>query len=357
MIKAGIIGCGKIADHHAEQILYNRYARLAAVYDNEPLMAKQLAERFNANHAYSDLDKMLSETDIDVAHITTPPQSHFILAKKCLKAGKHVYIEKPFTVHFDEAEQLIELAKEKGKLLTVGHSAQFSPAAQEMRKMVAQGALGGEPMHLESYYCYNLADARYAKSLLGDKNHWVRKLPGNLLHNIISHGISKIVEFLPEEHVTVIAHGFTSNFLSSLEEHEIIDELRTIIRSGQTTAYFTFSTQIKPALHGLHLYGPSNSLFEDDDMQTVILAPGQRAKSYLNYIGTPGKYAKQYLHSARNNIMRFLRSDFGANPGIAYIVNTFYKAILGECNVPIPYREILLTSKIMDDIFRQLKNR
>ena len=49
---------------------------------------------------------------------------------------------------------------------------------------------------MESYYCYDLTDPGYARALLGDKQHWVRQLPGQLLHNIISHGIARIAEFL-----------------------------------------------------------------------------------------------------------------------------------------------------------------
>ena len=58
------------------------------------------------------------------------------------------------------------------------------------------GFLGTGPVHMESYYCYELSAAGYSGALLGDKSHWVRKLPGKLLHNIISHGMARIAEFV-----------------------------------------------------------------------------------------------------------------------------------------------------------------
>ena len=73
------------------------------------LMAQQLFKRFPIKQYFSDLTKLLSEARPDVVHITTPPQSHFDIAKTCLEWGCHVYVEKPFTVWEDEARRLIGL--------------------------------------------------------------------------------------------------------------------------------------------------------------------------------------------------------------------------------------------------------
>ena len=212
MIKVGIIGCGKIADSHAEQIRRIGDCKIVGACDQEELMAKQFCERYGVKHYLNDVGKFL-EQGFDVVHITTPPQSHFELGKLCLEAGCHVYIEKPFTINTEEAEKLISLAIERGLKMTAGHDAQFTHAARRMRELIRSGYLGGQPVHMESYYCYDLGDESYAKALLGDKGHWVRKLPGRLLHNIISHGISKIAEFMVSDHPTIIAHGYTSPLL------------------------------------------------------------------------------------------------------------------------------------------------
>src|SRR2546426_6877116 len=82
---------------------------------------------------------------------------------------------------------------------------------------------------MESVYCYELGRSGYAGALLGDKRHWVRRLPGKLLQNVISHGIARIAEHLTSESPEVVAYGFVSPFLKDLGETEIIDELRVII--------------------------------------------------------------------------------------------------------------------------------
>lgn len=354
MIKVGMIGCGKIADSHAAQIQRIGDCAIVGACDQEELMARQFYERYGAKYYFNDVRKFL-QTGLDVVHITTPPQSHFELGKLCLEAGCHVYIEKPFTINKDEAEKLISIADERRLKVTVGHDDQFTHAAKRMRELIRGGYLGGPPVHMESYYCYDLGDPSYAKALLGDKGHWVRSLPGRLLHNVISHGISKIAEFIVDDNPRVIAHGFTSGFLKSMGESEIIDELRVIINDGdRSTAYFTFSSQMRPVLHGLRIFGPKNALFVDHDEQTVMKVKGSRYKSYLEKFVPPYIYAGQYIYNSLINMNYFRKRDFHMKSGMKFLIESFYRSFQEGVELPISYREILLTAKIMDDIFQQI---
>lgn len=354
MLRVAIVGCGKIADQHVEQILLIPGCEIVGVCDREELMARQLQERLNASRSFTEVEALLNEAKPDVVHITTPPHSHYPLGKFCLEAGCHVYIEKPFTVTADEAEELLGLAERKNLKLTVGHNAQFSHAANRMRDLVAQGYLGGRPVHMESYYCYDLSDPGYAKALLGDSYHWIRSLPGGLLQNTISHGISKVGEFLTGDRPEVQVCGFTSSLLRSIGEAKIVDELRVIIRDGDSTAFFTFSSQMKPALHQLRLYGPKNGLIVDEVQQTVIKLKGKPYKSFLEQFLPPWKYAGQYVSNVFGNMKRFLKTDFQPGYGMRFLIRAFYKSISDGHPAPIPYHELLRTSRIMDEIFLQL---
>jgi predicted dehydrogenase len=263
-------------------------------------------------------------------------------------------VEKPFTLDTDEAEKLIALANQTGRKLTVGHDAQFSDVAIRMRKLVREGYLGGAPVHMESTWCYELADPVYAKALLGDKQHWARTLPGGLLHNIINHGIAKIAEFLVGGTPQVIADGFVSPFLQGLGEHRIVDELRAIIRDEQgTTAYFTFSTQMRPSLHQFLVYGPMNGLLLDEDQRTLVRLRGDRFKSYAEHFIPPVKQAGQYLGNFVHNAGLFLAMAAHMDAPKKRLFESFYRSITEGTPLPIPYREILLTSRIMDAIFEQ----
>jgi len=355
MLKVAIVGCGKIADPHAAQIQRIAGCEIVGVCDKEELMAKQLYDRFPVKRYFSNLNDLLNEVHPDVVHITAPPQNHFEIGRQCLEKGCHIFVEKPFTLNTSEAEKLIALANQAGRKLTVGHDAQFSDAARRMRKLVQDGYLGGAPVHIESSWCYDLGDVMYAKALLGDKQHWARTLPGGLLHNIINHGIAKIAEFLTSETPHVIAYGFVSPLLKELGESEIIDELRVIICEEQgTTAYFTFSTQMRPSLHQFHIYGPKNGLLIDEDQRILIKLRGERFKSYAEHFIPPVKYAGQYLANFFHNVRLFLAMNFHMDSGRKHLIESFYQSIIDDSPVPIPYREILLTSKIMDTIFEQI---
>ena len=103
MLKVAIVGCGKIADAHASQIRRIAGCEIVGVCDKEPLMARQLYERFPIRRYFSEVADLLREARPDVIHITTPPESHYDLARLCLEHGCHVYVEKPFTLYASEA--------------------------------------------------------------------------------------------------------------------------------------------------------------------------------------------------------------------------------------------------------------
>ena len=354
MLKVGIVGCGKIADAHAAQIQRIGECEIVGVCDREPLMAKQLYERFPVGQYFTEVSDLIADARPDVIHVTTPPESHYPIARYCLEHGCHVYVEKPFTLDADEAEALISLAQQKGVKLTAGHNYQFTHAARRLRALVEGGYLGGAPVHMESYYGYDLGDPSYARAMFGDKNHWVRRLPGQLLHNIISHGIARIAEFLPTDRPQVMAYGLVSPLLQGIGETEIVDELRVVISDGErTTAYFTFSSQMRPCLHEFRIYGPKNGLVLDQDHEIVLKLRGAKFKSYADHFVPSALFVKQHVGNLVRNARLFLKRDFHMDSGIKYLIDGFYQSIRQDTPLPISYREILVTARIMDDIFEQ----
>jgi predicted dehydrogenase len=355
MLKIGIVGCGAISDSHAWAIQRIAGCEMVGACDAEELMAKLFCERFQVPHAFTSLGEMLLQTRPDVVHILTPPQTHYAVAQQCLEHGCHVYIEKPPALRIEEVEELLKLSARKNLKLTVGHDAQFSPATRELRRLVLGGYLGGAPVHMESYYGYEFGGL-YGNAILGDKQHWVRRLPGKLLQNVISHGIARIAEFLPGDQPRVIAHGFVSPPLKQMGEEEIIDELRVIV-SDETgaTAYFTFSSRMRPNLNQFRIYGPQNGLFLDEAQQMVIKLRGARFKSYAEKFIPPVGLARQYLGNFVRNLRLFRAHEFHTETGKKTLTESFYRSITEDAPLPISYREILLTARIMDAIFEQIR--
>jgi predicted dehydrogenase len=354
MLRIAIIGCGKIADQHVDAIHRIPNCQIVAVCDREPLMAQQLAERFEIPNRFSDTSEMLKAMSPDVVHITTPPQSHYSLARRCLESGSHVYLEKPFTVTADETESLIQLADSCGLKITAGHNYLFTLEMLQMRQLIRGGFLGGRPIHLESYWSYDLGDTSYVGPVLGNRDHWVRQLPGQLFHNIISHGVAKLAEFLDDELSQIVAIADQSPRLRSFARNEVQDELRVLIRDKSgTTAFFSFSTQIKE-LNQLCVYGPTGSITADIITGSLIRNPSRAYKSYLTYFIPPFANAREHLRNARVNLTNFLRRRLYQDFGMKELIERFYNSIRLGGPPPIPYREIILTARIMDEIFAQV---
>jgi predicted dehydrogenase len=317
-------------------------------------MAQQLGERFEIKGCFSDLQEMLRATRPDVIHITTPPQSHFALARQCLEFGSHVYLEKPFTVTVSEAQSLIDFAERCGLKITVGHNYQFTLEAMEMRRLVNGGFLGGKPVHIESYWSYDLGDTSYVGPVLGNRGHWVRQLPGQLLHNTISHGVARLAEFLDDELAEIIASAYQSPRMRSFGDNEVLDELRVLVRDKSgTTVFFCFSTRIK-GLNQLRIYGPAGSLMVDQTSGSLVRNANRSYKSYLTYFIPPLRNAREHFRNASWNIVNFARRRLYQDFGMKELIERFYTCIRIEGSPPIPSREIILTAKIMDEIFAQI---
>jgi len=358
MLKVAIVGCGKIADEHAAQLRHIERAELVAVLDQEPLMARQLAERFGIDGCYTELPLLLSEVRPDIVHVTTPPRSHYPVAKQCLEAGAHVYVEKPFALDEGEVRALIALGNERGLKLTAGHDYQFCHAARRARELIASGYLGEGPVHMDCYFCYPIGKTPYSNALFGDKNHWIHSLPGLLLHNIISHGIARIAEHLVGDSPHVMAHGFTSPVLRELGEERIVDELRVMITDeAHRTAYFTFSSQMRPALHQFTIYGTENGLVLDQDKELLIRLPGKALTSYLEKFVPPVVMAREYRANLKTNLGKFARRDFHMKAGQKFLMEQFYQSIEEGTPLPISYREIVMIARIMDQVFTQLASQ
>ena len=114
---------------------------------------------------------------------------------------------------------------------------------------------------------------------------------------------------------------------------------------------------MRPSLHQFRIYGAKNGLILDQDQETLIKLRGVKLKSYLEPFVAPAIIAKQHLGNVLANARSFLARDFHMKSGMKYLIESFYRSILQNTPVPIPYREILLTARIMDAIFAQLDAR
>ena len=118
MYKFGILGCGMIANIHADAISRIQNASLYGVADNNFAYAENFAKRHGVK-AYSSYEEMLNDSEIDVVCVCTPSCFHAQNALDAINSGKHVVLEKPMALTCKDADAVISACKKTDKLLTV----------------------------------------------------------------------------------------------------------------------------------------------------------------------------------------------------------------------------------------------
>lgn len=356
-LKVAVVGCGKIADGHVEEIAkLPALASVVAVCDREPLMAEQLAMRYGVARHYGDLDALLEQERPDVVHITTPPQSHLALALRVMDAGCHVYVEKPLTLCHADSLRLVEHAERTGRRMTVGYTYLFDPPAVALRELVERGTLG-DVVHVESVYGYDLSGA-FGRALLSDPAHWVHGLPGRLFHNNIDHLVNKLLEFVDDERPLVMVDAWTRREERFGDARDALqDELRVFLRGSRVSAQGTFSSHARPVMHALRVFGTRNTAHADFVARTVVLESPPRIPSAIGRLLPAFSGAGQLTREGLRNLRRFARSDFQFFAGLKELFSRFYRCIQDGTPPPIAHRDILRASWLLDEIFSQARAR
>lgn len=352
-LRVGIVGCGKIADGHAEVVKYLEGAELAAVCDREPLLAEQLAVRFGAPAWYGDVGEMLARESLDIVHITTPPGVHLPLTRQCVAAGAHVFLEKPLALTTAEARELIDVVIAGGRQMTINYWPNFDPPAMQFKQMLADGFVG-EPVHVEAFIGYDLAGA-YGQALMSDAGHWVHRLPGKLFQNMMDHIFNRIVPLFPEAAPEV--HAFAYKRREGIRNDgtdALLDELRVFMRGGTVSAYGSLCSHARPVANTLKVYGTKATVEVDFNNRTVVSTASQRYPSALGRLVPPLQMAGRYLAETRKNVGQFRRSEFHFFAGMSKLLELFYAGIRMGSAPPIPYSEILRVSEVMDRVIEQV---
>jgi predicted dehydrogenase len=199
MYTFALVGCGRIAPRHAENMI--RIGRLVAVCDTIPTHADSFAKTYNAR-AYYNLDDLLEqENSIDVVSICTPNGYHAEHAIKALRSGKHVLCEKPMCLTSAAAWQMLETEKFSGKRLFVVKSTRYNPYVLQVKKLLDEGKLG--QVYSFQLHCFWNRPAEYYTGWRG------KAFPdGGTLYTQFSHYIDALIWLMGD---IKTAHGFSNN--------------------------------------------------------------------------------------------------------------------------------------------------
>jgi len=142
MIRMGVIGYGYWGPNIVRNFNGREGSKVVAVSDLNEALLKKAQKAYPHLRVTTRSDELIEAPDVDVIAIATPVFTHFELAKKALKMGKHILVEKPFTSTTVQAEELIELAEKKNLKIMVDHTFLFTGAVRKIKELIKDGTLG-----------------------------------------------------------------------------------------------------------------------------------------------------------------------------------------------------------------------
>jgi predicted dehydrogenase len=348
-LKVAIVGCGKIADAHVEQIRATNMAEVVAVCDQEILMAKQLGDRFGITNLYDDLDTMQRETKPDVVHLATPPSSHPYLAERAMENGANVFVEKPFALNAADAIRICDASNRTGRKISVNYLFCYESPYLALLDAYKTGTLG-DVVHMDLTYGYDLA-GDYGLAVLSDESHWVHSLPGKLFHNVLDHIVCKTTRFLPSSELEVKAIALRRRAATGNPVIDSLpDELRFLVRSDNVTANGYISAHAKPAAHFMRVLGTKDSFDLDFGGRSFVPFARQRYPSALGRLLPARDMAKSYSNQSAKNNKAFWNYEFNFFQGMRVLLTQFYGAIANGDPLPFEHDDIIKAAKVIDQL-------
>ena len=156
-MKFSILAPGKIAHSMAEAVDKIEGIETYAVASRDYQRAKAFADQWGYQKAYGSYEEMLQDPEVELVYVATPHSHHYQYAKMCLEHGKHVLVEKAFTVNAKQAEELIRISQEKNLLLAEAIWTRYMPSRKMIDEVVASGVIGNVTS-LTANLGYNLVD-------------------------------------------------------------------------------------------------------------------------------------------------------------------------------------------------------
>ena len=138
----GIFGAGRIARAFCDGLLELGNANLYLAASKSQERAVKLAEEYNMEKAYGSYEEALEDDELEICYISNLNTEHYELAKACMKAGKHLLIEKPITLNSEELEELIKISKDSNCFMMEAMWTKLLPITQEFKSWIEEGKIG-----------------------------------------------------------------------------------------------------------------------------------------------------------------------------------------------------------------------
>src|SRR4051812_3280021 len=263
-MKIGVIGYGYWGPNLVRNFSETSSGTVAAVADLDPRKLAQLNKRYPAVKAVTDFQEVLRDPTIDAVAIATPVRTHFELGMAALKAGKHVWLEKPMTETSLQARKLVDEARRREKVLFVDHTFIYTGAVRKMADIIRSGDLG-------RVYYYDSTRV----------NLGLFQRDVSVISDLAVHDFS-ILDHLLGEHPTAVSASGINHFPGTPENLAYI----TLFYESGTIAHVNVSWLAPVKVRNI-LVGGSKKMITYDDLE-----PSEKVKIYdkgVSFTDDPAK--------------------------------------------------------------------
>jgi len=296
-VKFAIIGCGRIAQRHAEHILNN--GELVAVCDNVSEKADEFAKKYNTKAYHSVEDLFANEKYLDVVSVCSPNGLHAEHSIRALNAGFHVLCEKPMAISVNDCGEMIKAAERANKRLFAIKQNRFNPPVEAVKRAIDEGRLG-KIYSIQLSCFWNRNNDYYANSWKGTK-----ELDGGTLFTQFSHFIDLLYWIIGDVRKV---KAFTGNFgHKGIIEFEDTGVVILEFHNGAIgTINYTVNSHDKNMEGSLSIFAEKGTVkiggqylneleYQNiKDFKIENLPEGNKANNYGNYVGSMSNHDKVY---------------------------------------------------------------
>lgn len=251
-ISWGIIGCGDVAEVKSGPAFQKAdHSELLAVMRRDGAKAEDFAKRHSVPIWYDQVSGILDNADINAVYIATPPASHLEYALQSLKAGKHVYLEKPMVLSNEESEILCDAVKASKSKLVVAHYRRLLPMYVKVKELIDKEVVGD----------IKFVEIRFLqKNQASISNNWrinAEISGGGLFHDLAPHQLDLMYHFFGDYEN---AKGFSDNQASKHQVVDIVNGIAAFKNSVQFRGIWHFDATDYLAQDDCTIYGSNGKI-------------------------------------------------------------------------------------------------
>lgn len=319
---------------HAPFLQVHEGFKFYAVWERTKSLAQ---ERYPSVKTFRTLEELLSDEAIELVVVNTPSVTHYEYAKKCLQANRNVIVEKPFTATVEEGEELIALAKEKNKLLSVYQNRRYDSDYKAVKKVVDEKLLGDL---IEAEFHYD----RFTEQL-SYKVHKEMPTPGvGIIYDLGSHLIDQALQLFG------MPHSVFADIDNLRNSSKVDDYVELLMFYNHFRVRIHSSLLVREPLPAYILHGKKGSFIKaKTDVQEVALQQGKIPDT--PDWGSEPENEKGFLHTEKNGIIikEYVSSSQG---NYMEYYDGIYKAIRLQQPLPVTAEEGLNVIRIITAAYK-----